>query len=59
MATSMAGNAWVVPLLRHLEQNHIAIAVDTNIVHGLHVARLFALEPKFVARAAEVDRAFQ
>ena len=59
VATRVASNAWVVPFLRHLEQDHIAIAIDTNIVHGLHVTRLFALEPKLVARAAEVDRAFQ
>ena len=55
----MAGNARVVAILCDLEQDHITVAIDTKIVHGLHVARLFALEPQFVARAAEVHRTLQ
>ena len=55
----MAGNAGLVPGLRHGQQDDVVVAVNTHLVHGLHMAGLFALEPQLFARARKVHGAAQ
>ncbi len=55
----MAGNTGFMAFLGNFEQHHVVVAVDAHLVHGLHVARLFTLEPQLVARAAEIHRTAQ
>ena len=56
VAARVAGDAGFVPLLRHFEQNHVVVAIQADLVDGLHVAGLLALEPQLAARAAEIHR---
>ena len=42
----MASDARVVAGLGDAEQNHIVVAIEADVVHGLHMAGLFALEPQ-------------
>ena len=55
----MAGNARLVAQLRDFEQHHIVVAIEADVVHGLHMARLFAFEPQLVAGTTEVHRALE
>src|SRR3546814_18066508 len=51
--SSMAGNA---AMLFHFRQNDIAIAVQPDFVHGLHMAGFFAFPPQSLARTRPVCR---
>ena len=58
----MAGDTWLTGLmaqLRDLEQHDIAVTIRANFMHGLHVTRLFTLEPQFIAGATEIHSAAQ
>ena len=55
----MAGNARLVAQLGDFEQHHIVVAIEADVVHGLHMARLFAFEPQLVAGTTEVHRALE
>ena len=37
------------------EEHRVGIAIDVDLFHFLHVARLFAFAPEAVAAAAEID----
>src|SRR6185369_2021150 len=56
MAAGVTGDRRFMPELSDLQQEHVVVAIHAYFVHGLHVARLLALEPKLAARAAEVHR---
>src|SRR5574340_1767159 len=53
LAPGMTGDA---ALLFHLQQNHVAVAIEAYLFHLLDMARLFALVPQFLARARPVYR---
>ena len=57
--TGVAGDAGLMAQLGDLEQHHVVVAVHADFVHLLHMAGLFALVPKLVARAAEIHRLAQ
>ena len=46
--TLVAGGA----VLLDLDEQHVAVAVEGDVFHGLRVAAFLALHPKFLARAA-------
>src|SRR5438105_7113009 len=56
MAPGVAGDARAVAELLDLEQHDVVVAVQAQLMHLLDVARLLALVPQAVARAAEVHR---
>src|SRR5690606_15460926 len=43
--------------LRHLQEDHVAIAIGPDLGHRLHVAGLLALAPEAPARARPIHRA--
>ncbi len=53
LAPGVAGDA---ARLLHLQQHHVAVAIEADIAHGLHMAGLFALVPQLVARARPIHR---
>jgi len=53
----VASDAGVVTGLGDAEQNHVVVAIEPDVVHSLHMAGLFALEPQLAARATEIHRA--
>ena len=55
----VAGDAGVVTALGDSEQDHVVVAIQADVVHGLHMAGLFTLEPQLAARAAEIHGAAQ
>ena len=57
VAAGVTSDARVVAGLRDAEQHHVIVADEADVVHQLHMAGFFALEPEFVARTAEIDGA--
>ena len=53
LAAGVAGDA--ADLLDH-EQDRVAVAIEPDLAHALHVARRFALAPQLAARARPVVR---
>ena len=53
----MAGDARAVAALGDAQQDHIVVAIEADFMDRLHMARFFAFEPQFVARAAEIHGA--
>ncbi len=46
VAARVTGDAGVVAALGDAEQDHVIVAIEADVVHGLHMARLLALEPQ-------------
>ena len=59
VAAGVASDAGVVAGLGDAQQDDVVVAIEADVVHGLHMARLLALEPQLVARAAEIHSAAQ
>ena len=59
VTAGVASDAGVVAALGDAEQHHIVVAIEADVVHGLHMTGLLALEPQLVARAAEIHRPAQ
>ncbi len=56
VAPGVASDAGVVTALGDGEQDDVVVAIESDVVHGLHMPRLLTLEPELASRAAEVDR---
>src|SRR5690606_36677814 len=54
LAAGMAGDA---AFLLDLEQHHVAVAIQADFVHHLHVPGFFPLAPQALARTRPIDGA--